>query len=454
MALPKSSNLLRFALIFAVIYLGSQFVLRMYFPEQFGGKPAAPGIHLRLGTTSLTEGNDTEIIIENKTTTDLRLPSRCPSPPVDIFYVENPGATPERLTPMDATDIAAPCPDPDVILAGATANIPLAPWKYSIFSRKGTYELRLPSSVIPTATPPSGSSGANSGSLTASGAGSPGSQWAPGSTEPRVDVLAARLVLKEPGPFTKLFRTFITAPLLNLLLLIGSVVPLHDLGLSIILLTIIVKLVLFWPTHKAMEGQRKMQMMQPKLDALQKKYPDDSKKVQEETMKLWKEHKINPLSSCLPTLIQFPILIGLFYVIKDSYALELSRHLLYPMFLHMNWVFHTTFLGLDLLKPSIFLMPPLLVIMQFLQMKLTFAIADRKKKGKEEVIDIPTGKEGKTKEPLTQQQIQQRMMLYGLPLMIGVFAFQFPAAVSLYWGVSTLFAIGQQLIVNREHLRA
>jgi len=78
-----------------------------------------------------------------------------------------------------------------------------------------------------------------------------------------------------------------------------------------------------------------------------------------------------------------------------------------------------------------------------MQMKLTFAIAKKKNE-----------KEGKEKKKETSQQdMQQRMMLYGLPIMIGVFAFQFPAAVSLYWGVSTVFAIGQQVVVNRKELR-
>ena len=105
---------------------------------------------------------------------------------------------------------------------------------------------------------------------------------------------------------------------------------------------------------------------------------------------------------------------------------------------------------MDLLQPNFFILPPLLVILQFLQMKLTFAIADRKKAKNANVVEVK--KKGE-KDPASAMQMQQKMMLYLLPLMIGFFALKFPAAVSVYWGVTTLFGIGQQMIVNREHLR-
>ena len=143
-------------------------------------------------------------------------------------------------------------------------------------------------------------------------------------------------------------------------------------------------------------------------------------------------------------VIQFPVLIGLFYVIRDGSDLALSHHLIYGAYQNLSWHFGTNFLGLDLLKPNIIVMPLLLVLLQFLQMKLTFSIQKRKKK-QQDIIDVHA--------PASPQDMQQNMMLYGLPLMIGFFALGFPSAVALYWGVSTLFGIGQQMIVNREHLR-
>lgn len=127
-------------------------------------------------------------------------------------------------------------------------------------------------------------------------------------------------------------------------------------------------------------------------------------------------------------------------MIRDGSHLEVSRHLIYSFYQHLDWNFGTQFLWFNLLKPDYYVFPFLLVALQFIQMKMTFAIQKRK-----------DAKAGKT--PGSSQDTQQKVMQYAFPLMIGIFAFQFPAAVSLYWGVSTLFAIGQQAIVNREHLK-
>jgi YidC/Oxa1 family membrane protein insertase len=236
--------------------------------------------------------------------------------------------------------------------------------------------------------------------------------------------------------------------MLNFLVLIASKLPGYNLGIAIILLTVLIKLLLYMPTQHAMEGQRKMQAVQPHLDAVKKKHKDNPQKMQEETMKVWKEHGVNPFQSCLPMLIQFPVLIGLFFVIRDGAVLELSQHLLYGPYQGLPWTFGTDFFGLDLKEPSILIMPPSLMIMQFFQMKMTFARA-KKKQDSASQASQKKKKDGK-KEPLGQTEIQQRVMLYGLPLMIGFFAIKFPAAVSLYWGVSTVFAIGQQFVVNRR----
>jgi YidC/Oxa1 family membrane protein insertase len=327
-------------------------------------------------------------------------------PPLDVYRVQGDDV---RAIMTDETAIA--CTDAPVAIApGETSTVTMAPWKYSLFGELGTYEIRLPDEI---AQP------------TGSGA---------------VATVPVRVELYEPGMTVKLFRTFITKPFLNFLVLIAGALPDHNLGIAIIVLTLLVKLLLFWPTQRSLEGQKKMQMLQPKLEQLKKQYEGDPKKLQEETVKLWKQEKVNPFQSCLPILLQFPILIGLFYVIRDGSTLELSREFLYSTSKDISWSFGTHFLWLDLRAPNKTFMPILLVALQFIQMRLTFAVASRKAKS-----------EGKATSDA--QQTQQKIMQYVLPLMIGVFAFQFPAAVALYWGVSTIFAIGQQMIVNREHLR-
>jgi YidC/Oxa1 family membrane protein insertase len=187
-----------------------------------------------------------------------------------------------------------------------------------------------------------------------------------------------------------------------------------------------------------------MQILQPQIEALRKKYADDAVTMNQEIMKIWKENKINPFQSCLPLLLQFPVLIGLYHVIRDTHDLALSHHLLYGPFKDISWTFDTVFFGADLTVSYPWVCAPILVVLQFIQMWLTFYIADKKKAKK---IDEATH------QPDNPQDMQQKIMLYVLPLMIGFFAFQVPSAVSLYWGISTLFGIGQQLIVNREHLK-
>jgi YidC/Oxa1 family membrane protein insertase len=407
----RSSNLLQFALIFAVVYLGTQIAMRAFFPQKGANAPTQGGVELSVG--NMTVGNAPVVTVKNSTASGITLVNRCPEPPLDVYAVEG-----VALTNVTSKETVTPCEPPPAVPAGSSVQLNLAPWKYSVFTRPGTYEVRLPEAVkVPT------------------------------GTATVKEHISARFTVSEPGFFTKLFRTFITKPFLNFLIFVASILPGHSLGLSIIILTIVVKLLLFIPTQHALEGQKKMQMLQPKLDELKKKYPKDPQKVQEETLRLWKEFKVNPLQSCLPTLVQFPVLIGLFYVVRDAGTLELSKDFIYPAYQHLSWTFNTHFFGLDLLKPNVYVMPALLVVLQFVQMKLAFAISDRKK-GKQEVIDVKKGKD----DTASATQTNQKVMLYLLPLMIGFFAIKFPAAVSVYWGVSTLFGIGQQIIVNREHL--
>lgn len=376
--------------------------MRFVVPKQAPEQTGVGSVTLQPADSTVRSGHHPILTLRNHQKEDLILTDRCPMPPVDVFLVENPGGSDERTTALVATEIARPCVPLLTVPAGGEVQIDLAPWKYSLFAAYGTYEVRLP-----------------------------------------VDIsISTRFTHYKPGPIVKAFRTFVTEPFLNFLIFVASFLPDHNLGIAIIVLTLLVKLVLFFPTQHAMEGQKKMQLLQPKLEVLKKQYAGDSTRLHEETMKLWKEHKVNPLQSCLPMVIQFPILIGLFYVIQDGVHLEISRHLLYPMYQDLPWTFGTRFLWLDLTKPEWYVFPLMLTVLQYCQMKLSFHQARKKAE-----------KDGKAQTASKEQDMQQKVMLYALPVMVGAFAFQFPAAVSLYWGISTLFGIGQQMVVNRERIR-
>lgn len=414
----RRSAVLEFALIFAIVYLGTQLVFRLFFPQPAGGPNGLADFVLKSTAAKVKDGHSVILTLRNNTKGTLLLLDRCPMPPVEVFTVTGEGSG-AQLAPLVVSETALPCIPLTEVAPQTEAKIDLGPWKYSMFSQFGTYEVRLPKEAQ---------------LRTASGVIVPAEHG----------TSSARVTLGESGPFTKLFRAFITKPFLNFLIFIASIMPGHSLGIAIIVLTLVVKFLLFIPTQHSLEGQKKMQKAQPLLDEIRRKYKEDPKRMQEETMKIWKEHGINPFQSCLPLLIQMPVLIGVFYVVRDGSVLALSRHLIYPFYQHLDWTFGTTFLGLDLLKSNFLIFSPLLVILQFIQMKLTFAAAKKKR--------AQSG-DKKAPEADKSQQLQQQMMLYGLPLMIGVFAYQFPSAVSLYWGVSTLFAIGQQMVVNREKIK-
>jgi len=412
MADSKRSSLIQFALIFLLVYMGTNVAMRYFFPETNGGEQQqVSGVFIEPIDATVKGEHEAEITIHNRTEQDIELSDRCPMPPVDVWKVDG-----DERVQLFAEETAIPCEALTVISVGERVRYSLAPWKYSLFGEYATYELALPMANVE-------------------------------------DVPTTQFSIHEVGTPTQIFRRFITKPLLNFLIFIASLTPGYNLGVAIIILTIIVKLILFFPTQHALEGQKKMQLIQPKIEALRSKYKDDPQLLNKETLKLWKQEKVNPFQSCLPMLLQFPVLIGIFYVIRDGSVLELSRHLLYVPYQNLDWQFGTGFLGLDLTEPSWYIFPPLLVVLQFFQMKLTFAIAKKKKTAAEKDGKSSSKKKSKKKpEAESMMQTQQKVMQYGLPFMIGFFAFQFPAAVSLYWGISTLFAIGQQIVVNREHL--
>jgi len=343
--------------------------------------------------------------------------SKCPAPPVGVSYVKSDGSSETRTS----SETVVPRGPVTTGQPGEGEENNLGAGECSIFYDIGPYNVTAPGGIRP------------------------GTRRGGGAAPPRGTSLAARVVLRPPQAVVKLFRALVTKPILNAMVFIGGITPGHSLALAIVLITLLIKFILFIPTQHAMEGQKKMQLLQPKLEAVRAKYPNDPQKVNEETMKLWKEHGVNPLQSCLPLLLQFPLLIGLLYAVESGANIALAREYIYGFNQNLSWSFNNSLFGIDLTKPEVFIFPILLIVLQFFQMKLSFAIADKKKAKEVEKAEETPG---------NAMAMQQKMMTYVLPFMIGFFALRFPAAVALYWGVSTLFAIGQQVIVNREHLSA
>src|SRR3989344_3496048 len=366
----KQSPLFRFSLIFAIVYLATTTGLQFFFPERFGKeKPKEePSLILTAEKGSAPLGRNVVMILRNTTATEVTLPSRCPAPPLTIErYIG------EELYPVDTGEPVLPCTPPAPVPGESTLRLDLSHWKYNALKEVGKYKISLPEGV--------GEAG----------------------TEGRT----ADLVIKSPNMFVSIFRAFISKPLLNGLVLIASILPGYSLGFSIILLTLLIKTLLFFPSQHALHGQKKIQAIQPKIDELKRKHEGDQKRITEETMKLWKEEKINPLQSCLPTFVQIPVLLGLFFIIRDSSTIELSRHLLYPPFLYLSWSFGTAFLGFLYLHYIPFngiigwiptptnlaimmvnaWIPLTIALLQFAQMKLAFALKKTKTQDKKPLAE-------------------------------------------------------------------
>lgn len=243
-----------------------------------------------------------------------------------------------------------------------------------------------------------------------------------------------------------MFNTIIVQPLLNLLIVLYSIVPFHDFGLAVIAITIIVRAVL-WPlSAKALHGQKALKTIQPEIDKIKKKYKGKPQELQKAMTELYKEKEINPFSSCLPTLLQLPILIGLYFVFIKFKEPEFIRVIDAPSsflaqiysfvktlspvkaVIDANGSLNTTFLGLmDLAKPNIILAVAAGAV-QFFQTKLM--------------------------TPSTPQDPSQQMMakmIYLFPLITIFISISLPAALPLYWTASTAIAAYQQwLIMHKE----
>ncbi len=224
------------------------------------------------------------------------------------------------------------------------------------------------------------------------------------------------------------FNAVIYQPILNLLVWLYNVIPGHDIGVVIIVVTIVIRLLLSPFMHKSLKGQKALSVLQPKLNDLREKYKDDKEGQAKAMMELYKEHNVNPLSSCLPLLIQLPLLIALYQVFRQ--ALKGNLNGLYS-FIHNPGTLNPKFLGLiDLSHPNI-AFAILAGVAQFWQSKM-----------------ISSWQTAPSNDPTAK--IMNAQMTYLLPMVSVFIAWKLPAGLPLYWIVTTLFAIAQQYYISRK----
>jgi len=196
----------------------------------------------------------------------------------------------------------------------------------------------------------------------------------------------------------------------------------HNWGLAIILLSILVKMVLWWPNHISFkhmsQNSKKMQVLQPKLEAIKKKYAGDQAKQNEESMKLYQEANINFTSGCLPMLLQIPIFIALYSAL--SHAIELRGA---PFTL---WIQDLS------LKDPLMILPLAMGVSMIFQQRLS----------------------GQANPSTGSAAGQQKFMMWFFPIMLTVFSVQWPSGLLVYWVVTNLLSIWQQKMVNRSIKKA
>lgn len=192
----------------------------------------------------------------------------------------------------------------------------------------------------------------------------------------------------------------------------------HSWGWAIIVLTVLIKMVLFPTMIKQFRVMSKMKDIQPKLKAIQEKYKDKPEEMQKRTMEVYQKEGVNPFGSCLPMLIQLPLLWAIFSLLQnEQYISEVIKNS------HFLWFF--------LKNKNDWFLAIISGATTFLQQKLT--------------------------TPSTGNDSQQQVFLYIMPLMLGFFTYQVNAGVGLYWVTSNIVGIAQQYLINeyfivKEHI--
>ncbi|KPJ55539.1 hypothetical protein AMJ49_06875 [Parcubacteria bacterium DG_74_2] len=237
--------------------------------------------------------------------------------------------------------------------------------------------------------------------------------------------------------FTSFFYIVLYQPLFNGLILLYQYIPGRDFGIAVIVLTILIRLVMYPLGTKGIKAQKALSELQPKMKEIQEKFKHDKEKQGRAMMELYKKEKINPLSGCLPLLIQLPIIIALYKVFLSFKEAGLGPDQLQALysFVHFANDISTSFLGIIELTEPFWPLAILVGVLQFFQTKM---LTPQQSKLKQSF-------KGKQQDTMAQfSNMMQKQMLYFLPVFIVLILWALPSVVALYLLVFTLFSIVQQ----------
>ncbi len=210
--------------------------------------------------------------------------------------------------------------------------------------------------------------------------------------------------------------------------------PIHNLGWSLVILAALIRLV-FWPLNTAQfKAFLSMQKIAPQLKRLQTRYKDDRQKLQQETMALYKEHRVNPFAGCWPMLVQYPVIISVYYVVMNHKELFANQHWLWIGSAFSTAIAAPALFGVKIFASSLAAADLILILLYALSMYLSVRY-----------VSMPAT------DP--QQAQTQRMMAFISPLLLGFMGWKYhwPSAMVLYWFAYNAFTMGQQFYLLRRY---
>ncbi len=233
-----------------------------------------------------------------------------------------------------------------------------------------------------------------------------------------------------------LYNTILLKPIFNGLIALYNLTG--DVGIAIVLLTLVVRLIILPITLKSLKSQKILQALQPKLNVLKDKYKNDKQGLAKATMELYKEEKVNPASSCLPLLVQLPIFIALYQALVQGLK-NGGMEMLYGFVSKPETINVFAFGFLDLAKASI----PIAILAglsQFWQAKMLTP-------HKPQPSNIPGSKDE------AMLGMMNKQMLYVMPVMTVVIGWSLPGGLILYWLVTNLLTIAQQYVFLKPRVK-
>lgn len=234
-----------------------------------------------------------------------------------------------------------------------------------------------------------------------------------------------------------MFQTIFVEPLHNALVFLVNSVPGANVGLAIIILTVLVKFLLAPLHQKAIKGQIKLKELDPKIQEIKKNFPDKQQQAQK-TFELYKENKINPLSGCLPVLIQLPIILALYRLFVEGFTPQ--AHKIYN-FISSPESFSTMFMSIDLAEKSLIL-AIFAGITQYLQARFSASYVGVKNNPNDDSMQANISR------------MMSKQMVYFLPIFVVFVSYQISAAVALYWSVNNIFTTVQEILIYRKYKKS